>query len=55
MLRIEVETRGSSGVLSRLFGAKAGETNRMLPNGGLSEDATDALYADVIDFSDEDA
>jgi hypothetical protein len=55
MLRIEVETRGSSGVLSRLFGQKAGETNRMLPNGGLSEDATDALYADVIDFSEDDA
>jgi hypothetical protein len=55
MLRIEVETRGSSGVLSRLFGAKAGETNRMLPNGGLSEDATDALYADVIDFSEDEA
>jgi hypothetical protein len=55
MLRIEVETRGSSGVLSRLFGQKAGETNRMLPNGGLSEDATDALYADVIDFSEDEA
>jgi hypothetical protein len=55
MLRIEVETRGSSGVLSRLFGQKVGETSKMLPNGGLSEEATDALYADVIDFSDEDS
>lgn len=54
MLRIEVETRGQSGVLSRLFGAKAGETNRMLPNGGLDQQATDALYADIIDLSEED-
>lgn len=53
MLRIEVETRGSSGVLSRLFGAKAGETSKMLPNGGYDQQATDALYADIIDLSDE--
>jgi hypothetical protein len=54
MLRIEVETRGQSGVLSRLFGAKAGETNRMLPGGGLDQNSTDALYADIIDLSDTD-
>jgi hypothetical protein len=42
-------------VLSRLFGQKVGETSKMLPNGGLSEEATDALYADVIDFSENDS
>lgn len=54
LVRFEVEARGSSGVLSRLFGAKAGEQARMLPNGGMSQDATDAMYAEIIDFSEED-
>jgi len=52
-LRFEVEARGTSGVLSRLFGAKAGEQARALPNGGLGEQATNALYADIIDLSEE--
>jgi hypothetical protein len=39
--------------LSRLFGAKAGEQARQLPNGGLSPEATDAMYADIIDLSEE--
>lgn len=55
MVRIDVEARGSSGVLSRLFGAKAAEVNNMLPNGGYSADATDALYAEIIDLSPEDS
>ena len=54
MVRLEVEARGSAGVLSRLFGAKAGEQARMLPGGGLGPEATDALYADIIDVSEED-
>ena len=53
MVRLQVEARGSSGVLSRLFGQKAGEQARQLPNGGLDEGATNRLYADVIDLSDE--
>ena len=51
LVRFEVEARGSSGVLSRLFGAKAGEQARMLPNGGLSEEGTNNLYAEIIDLS----
>lgn len=54
MVRLEVEARGSAGVLSRLFGAKAGETARMLPGGGMGPEATNALYADIIDLSEED-
>lgn len=49
MVRLEVEARGSSGVLSRLFGAKAGESARMLPGGGLGPEATDIFYENVID------
>jgi hypothetical protein len=52
-LRFEVEARGTSGVLSRLFGAKAGEQARQLPNGGMSPEATDAMYAEIIDLSEE--
>ena len=52
MVRFEVEARGSSGVLSRLFGAKAGEQARALPNGGMNSDATNAMYADIIDLSE---
>lgn len=48
-----MEAKGSSGVLSRLFGAKAGEQARQLPNGGYDEHKTNALYAEVIDLSDE--
>ena len=53
MVRLEVEARGSAGVLSRLFGQKAGETARMLPNGGLDSMETDAMYADIIDLSED--
>jgi len=49
MVRLEVEARGGAGVLSRLFGAKAGETARQLPGGGLSPDATNAMYSEIID------
>lgn len=53
LIRFEVEARGQSGVLSRLFGQKAGEMARELPNGGLSPAGTDAMYADIIDLSEE--
>jgi len=48
-----MEAKGTSGVLSRLFGAKAGEQARQLPNGGYDEIATNNMYADIIDMSDD--
>jgi hypothetical protein len=53
MVSLKVEASGSSGVLSRLFGQKAGEQARQLPNGGFDSNQTDALYADIIDLSEE--
>jgi len=53
LVRFEVEARGSSGVLSRLFGTKAGETAKQLPNGGLSPSATDAMYSEIIDLGEQ--
>lgn len=50
VFRMEVEARSSSGVLSRLFGAKAGETVRQLPGGGLDANRTDQFIADIIDL-----
>jgi hypothetical protein len=49
MLSISMETRGSSGVLSRLFGSKAGEVVRRLPGGGYNEDQTNQLLSDITD------
>jgi hypothetical protein len=54
LVRFEVEARGSSGVLSRLFGQKAGEQARMLPNGGMTPEATDRMYAEIIDLSSDE-
>lgn len=51
-VRFEVEARGSSGVLSRLFGAKAGEQARQLPGGGMGEQATNSFYDDIIDVDE---
>lgn len=52
-LRFEVEARGSSGVLSRLFGQKVGETSRQLEGGGLGAPQTDAFYSEILDLSEE--
>lgn len=49
LMRIEVEARGGAGVLSRLFGQKAGETNRQLPGGGMDGNQTDRFIQSVID------
>jgi hypothetical protein len=49
MIRLEVEARGNSGVLSRLFGAKAGDTAKQLPNGGLTQNQTDNFISNVLD------
>jgi hypothetical protein len=52
-IRLEMEARGSSGVLSRLFGAKAGESNRMLEGGGMGPNATNSMYSDILDLSED--
>ena len=51
--RMEVEARASSGVLSRLFGAKAGEQSRMLEGGGYNQHQTNALYTEILDLSED--
>ena len=53
VMRLEVEARGSSGVLSRIFGQAVGESTRQLSGGGLNAQQTDRMYQDVIDLSDE--
>ena len=49
MLSISMESRGTSGVLSRLFGNKAGETARQLPGGGFDADQTNRFLDEVTD------
>ena len=49
LLSISMETRGSSGVLSRLFGSKAGEVARSLPGGGYNEEQTNQLLSEITD------
>lgn len=49
-VRMEIETRSGSGVLSRLFGAKAGEVNRELPTGShIYQQDMDAFTSSIID------
>jgi len=50
VLRMEVEARSGSGVLSRLFGARAGESARQLPGGGMDSNQTDRFISDIIDL-----
>jgi len=50
MMRIEVEARGGAGVLSRLFGNKAGDVARQLPGGGFDQSMTDRFISDVINI-----
>jgi hypothetical protein len=47
MLSISMESRGTSGVLSRLFGSKAGEAARELPGGGFNADQSNQLLYDI--------
>jgi len=54
MVRFEVEARGSSGVLSRLFGSRAAEVANPMPLGGIGPAATERFYNEVLDM-DEDA
>ena len=53
MMRIEVEARGSAGVLSRLFGQKAGEISRQLPGGGFDSSRTDQFINNVINIDEQ--
>lgn len=53
LVRFEVEARGSSGVLSRLFGQRAAEIANPMPYGGLGPAATDAFYQEVLDVEEE--
>jgi hypothetical protein len=52
LLHIQVEARGNAGVLSRLFGQKAGEISRQLPGGGLNSSMTDQFISDVINIDE---
>lgn len=52
LVRMEIETRSSGGVLSRLFGAKVGETARQLPGGPVSPNQFDNLALDILDVED---
>jgi hypothetical protein len=49
MLSISMETRGTSGVLSRLFGAEAGRAAQALPGGGFNAEQSNRLLADITD------
>lgn len=52
LVRMEIETRSSGGVLSRLFGAKAGDAVRQLPGGPVSSSQFDQLALDIIDVEE---
>lgn len=52
VIRMEVEARGSAGVLSRLFGQKAGETAREL-SAPLPPQALDEMAMEIIDPDDD--
>ena len=49
MLKFHVEARGSSGVLSRLFGQRAADTANPLPYGGLNPAETNSFYDSIVD------
>lgn len=53
VMRIAVEARGNAGVLSRLFGQKAGDVARQLPGGGLDSNLTDQFISDVINIDEQ--
>lgn len=51
--RIQVEARGQSGVLSRIFGRQVGDAARELPGGGFDEGETEELLKRVVQPLDE--
>jgi hypothetical protein len=52
VIRMEVEARGSAGVLSRLFGQKAGETARELSS-PLPPQVMDNMAMDIINYEED--
>ena len=54
LVRFEVEARGSSGVLSRLFGAKAAEAANPIPFGGLGPAGAEAMYNEILDIEEDE-
>lgn len=52
LVRLEIETRQSGGVLSRLFGPKAGESARQL-SAPVEMSTFDQMALDIIDVEDE--
>lgn len=53
LVRMEIETRSGGGVLSRLFGPRAGESARELPGGPVQMSTFDAMALDIIDMEDD--
>lgn len=49
MVRLQVEARGNAGVLSRIFGQRAGEVSKQLPGGGFDAISTNSFYENIID------
>jgi len=54
MLKFQVEARGSSGVLSRLFGQRAADQANPLSYGGLGPAETNQFYGNVLDAEEEE-
>lgn len=52
LVRMEIETRSSGGVLSRLFGAKVGDSARELDGGPVTSNQLDSLAMDILDVDD---
>jgi len=52
MVKLSVEARSSSGVLSRLFGQHVGDSARQLPSGGLGPRQSDSMYMDVLNLDE---
>jgi hypothetical protein len=50
-VRMEIETRSSSGVLSRLFGSKVGESARELPQ-HIGTFEIDSVASSILDQDD---
>ena len=51
-INIQVEAKGSAGVLSRLFGDHVGEQARALPSGGITPSETDHFIEQAFDIEE---
>lgn len=52
LVRMEIETRGSSGVLSRLFGSKVGEASRSMLSVPVEDETYNRMALDIIDMDE---